>query len=108
MFPIIVESVPKIFLAQNTTLLSTEVGAIGTKVFQEVPLPSRIRSIDALVYNPMSESIILYDGIRKKIFNFKHKSNELDLLVEKGLVNIVSMDIGKNIKYHFKFLIITT
>lgn len=99
---------PKIFVAQTTTLVSMEFSAIGTKVFQKISLPSGIKNIKALTYNALNESIIVYDGTRNKIFNYEHKTNKLDLLVERDLINVVCMDIGKKTRELFFHLLFFT
>lgn len=70
------------------------VNTIGKDVFEQIPLPSQVKNINALVYNPINGTIIISDGYARKIFEYSIKTMEFSVLRESGIVNVTSMDLG--------------
>ncbi len=89
------ETKPKLLLAQKDVLLAMRVNTIGKDVFEQIPLPSQIKNINALVYNPINGTLIISEGYSRKIMECSTKTMVCTVLIENGIVNVTSMDLGK-------------
>ncbi len=72
----------------------SRINAIGRNVFERVDLPPQIKAISALVYNPINKSVIISDDISRKIFDYKMKSKENEILMQTNLVNVTCLEMG--------------
>ncbi len=87
----------KLLLAQHDNLFVTRITAVGRDIFEHVALPPIIKSINALVYNPVNNSVIISDIVSKIIFEWKFETQVCNILVEKDVVNVTLMDIGMSL-----------
>lgn len=67
---------------------------IGKDVFEQMHIPPEIKSINALVYNPINDTIIIYDEFSKNIVEYKIASDEFTILVEDDLINVTLIEFG--------------
>lgn len=85
---------PKILIAQQNTLLLTQIGTIGRDVFERIQLPTQFKMIKALVYNPINNSVIMSEDALNIIVEYNMETQEYTVLVEDDLVNVTLIDIG--------------
>lgn len=67
--------------------------SIGREVFNTVTF-SQLKTITAVTYNPVNNSIILSDSPSKKIYEYNIKRNRLTVLIDQHLDMVKGMDIG--------------
>lgn len=85
---------PKLLLAQQNKLLITRVNSIGRDTFDQIHFPPEIKAINALVYNPLNNSVIISDNISKNIVEYKMGSNDFTVLVDSDLIDATLIDFG--------------
>jgi len=85
---------PKLLLVHHNQLLITRVNTIGKDVFDQIYFPPEIKAINALVYNPINDSIIISDNVSKKIIEFKISSYDPTVLIDNDLMDVTLIDFG--------------
>lgn len=68
--------------------------SIGRDIFEAISF-SELKSINALVYNPINNTIIISDSSHKKIYEYSINKKKLNVLIAHHLDNVRGMDIGK-------------
>jgi len=86
-------NLPKLVVAFKSTIKTMRFNSIGTEVFESITLP-QLKSITAIVYNPINNTIILSDTGAKKIFEYSFSKKRLTVLIDQHLDSVKGMDIG--------------
>ncbi|ODM90172.1 Low-density lipoprotein receptor-related protein 4 [Orchesella cincta] len=89
----------KLVIAFKSTIKTMRFNSIGTEVFDSIVLP-KIKSVSAVVYNPINNTVILSDTGAKKIYEYSFKTKRLSVLIDQHLDSVKGMDIdpvGENL-----------
>ncbi|CAL8127285.1 unnamed protein product [Orchesella dallaii] len=93
------DGLPKLVVAFKSTLKTMRFNSIGTEIFDSITLP-QIKSISAVVYNPVNNTIIISDTGAKKIYEYSFTRKRLTVLIDQHLDSVKGMDIdpiGENL-----------
>lgn len=83
----------KLAVAFRGVLKTMRFNTIGKDVFEAIPMPN-VKSIEALVYNPVNHTMIFFDSASKKIYEYSFNRKRTSVLIDHHIDTIVGLDIG--------------